>query len=199
MATDTRQRLIDAGFELFSRHGFQAVGLDSVLREVGVSKQTFYNHFDSRDDLVLDVLRYRDQWEMGVWRDRLRRLGGECPRRRLYALFDVLEAYFSDPEFRGCIFLTAAAEFVSPADPAHQAAVAHVQALQQLIRDLAAAAGADDPQFLAEQLTLLIEGAIVLRHVTGNERAADIGRRNANLLLDRHLPPATWRGGRSDA
>ena len=187
--TDTRQRLIDAGFELFSHHGFHAVGLDSILREVGVSKQTFYNHFESRDELVLQVLRFRDVWEMGVWRERLRRLAGEGPRERLYALFDVLDAYFNAPEFRGCIFITAAAEFVSPSDPAHQAAAAHVHALQQFIFDLAEAAGADDPQALAEQLTLLIQGAIVLRHVTCNDRAADIARQNAESLLDRHLPP----------
>ena len=188
--TDTRQRLIDAGFELFSRQGFGAVGLDSVLREVGVSKQTFYNHFESRDDLVLEVLRYRDEWEMGVWRERLRRLAGECPRARLHALFDVLAAYFDDPEFRGCIFITAAAEFVNPDDPAHRVAAAHVRALQQFVRELGEACGAEDPQHLAEQLVMLIEGAIVLRHVTGNDRAADVGRRAAQLLLDRHLPAA---------
>ena len=184
----TRQRLIDAGFDLFSRHGFQAVTLESVLRQVGVSKQTFYNHFESRDELVLDVLRYRDVWEMGVWRERLLRHAGESPRGRLYALFDVLDEYFNDPQFRGCIFITAAAEFVSQRDPAHQAAAAHVRALQEFIQDLSLAAGADQPRFLAEQLTLLIEGALVMRHVTDNARAADIGRRNAVLLLDRHLP-----------
>jgi AcrR family transcriptional regulator len=191
--SDTRQRLIDAGFELFSRNGFAAVGLDSVLRQVGVSKQTFYNHFESRDELVLHVLKYRDEWEMKVWRERLLRVAGECPRARLEALFDVLDAYFNDPEFRGCIFITAAAEFVNPADPAHQAAAAHVCALQQFIEDLATAAGASDPQFLAEQLTLLIEGAIVMRHVTGNDRAAEIARRNARILLERHLPDSANR------
>lgn len=109
-------------------------------------------------DLVVDVLRYRGQWEMGVWRDRLRRLGRECPRARLYALFDVLNADFNAPEFRGCIFITAAAEFTSPTDPAHQVAAAQLQALQQFIFGLAEAAGADDPRLLAEHLTLLIEG-----------------------------------------
>jgi AcrR family transcriptional regulator len=185
---DTRQRLINAGFELFSRKGFGAVGLDAILREVNVSKQTFYNHFESRDELVLRVLEYRDEWEMSVWRKRLLDLAGECPRARLYALFDVLDDYFNDPQFRGCIFITAAAEFVSPSDPAHQAAAAHVKALQQYIVDLAAAAGAAEPQSLAEELTLLVEGAIVVRHVTGNDGAAVIARRNAKTLLDRHLP-----------
>ena len=189
MVTDTRQRLIDAGFEQFSRHGFHAVGLDSVLREAGVSKQTFYNHFECRDDLVLQVLRYRDAWEMGVWRERLLRLAGESPRARLYALCDVLDAYFNDPEFRGCIFITAAAEFVSPTDPAHAAAAAHVASLQAFIHDLAVAARACEPEYLAEQLTLLIQGAIVLRHVTGNLKAAELARSTAIPLLEFQLPP----------
>ena len=189
MATDTRQRLIDAGFELFSRHGFHAVGLDGVLREAGVSKQTFYNHFECRDELVLAVLRYRDAWEMGVWRERLRRLAGESPRARLYALCDVLDLYFNDPEFRGCIFINAAAEFVNPTDPAHQAAAAHVDSLRAFVQDLAVAARASRPEELAEQLTLVIEGAMVLRYVTGNTAAAKLARSTVCLLLDRHLPP----------
>ena len=185
---ETRQRFIDAGFELFSRNGFGAVGLDTILREVGLSKQTFYNHFESRDELVLGVLRYRDAWEMEAWQQRLLELAGQSPRARLYARFDLLESYFSDPEFRGCIFITAAAEFVNQNDPAHQAAAAHIKAMQQFIFDLATASGAQDPQFLAEQLTLLIQGAIVVRHVTQNPRAAEIARDNAKLLLNRHLP-----------
>ena len=188
MATDTRQRLIDTAFELFSRQGFHAVGLENVLREVGVSKQTFYNHFESRDELVLQVLRYRDEWEMGVWWERLRQLAGEGAEARLHALFDVLDAYFNDPEFRGCIFITAAAEFVNQSDPAHQVAAAHVQRLQDFIRDLSSAAGAADPQLLAEQLTLLVQGAIVLRHVTGNDHAAELARDSAALLLKQQLP-----------
>jgi hypothetical protein len=136
----------------------------------------------------LSVLRFRDTWEMGVWRERLRLFAGENARARLHALFDVLDEYFNDPEFRGCIFITAAAEFVNPSDPAHQAAAAHIHALQKFICDLAVAAGAESPTDLAEALTLLIEGAIVLRHATGSPRAADLARRSAASLLENHLP-----------
>jgi AcrR family transcriptional regulator len=184
----TQQRLLQAAFEIFSRRGFHAVGLDAVLREVGVSKQTFYNHFESRDDLILQVLRHRDEFEMDVWRERLVQVAGEDPTARLHALFDVLDIYFQDPEFRGCIFINAAAEFVSTADPAHQIAAGHVLALQQFIETLAQAAGAQDPGVLAEQLTILIQGAIVLRHVSGNPQAAHVARATAELLLQAHLP-----------
>jgi AcrR family transcriptional regulator len=136
------------------------VGLDAVLREVGVSKQTFYNHFESRDDLILQVLRHRDSFEMGVWRERLVEVAGEDPAARLHALFDVLDIYFQDPEFRGCIFINAAAEFVSTADPAHQIAAGNVLALQHFIETLAQAAGAPAPGDLAEQLTILIRAPL---------------------------------------
>ncbi|MFI4882444.1 MAG: TetR/AcrR family transcriptional regulator, partial [Phycisphaerales bacterium JB064] len=48
--TTGKARLIASGLELFYRHGFQAVGIDQVIELAGVTKTTFYNHFESRDD-----------------------------------------------------------------------------------------------------------------------------------------------------
>ncbi|HWP40216.1 MAG TPA: TetR/AcrR family transcriptional regulator [Tepidisphaeraceae bacterium] len=194
--TSTRQRLIDTAYELFARNGFHAIGLDRILDEVGVSKQTFYNHFECKDDLVLAVLEKRSQWELQSLRQMLHSLGGDDPNRQLHALFDVLEAWFSEPDFRGCIFITAAAEFPMQHDPAHQSAARHSRAIQQMLRGLSERAGVTDPQALAAELMILIEGAFVVRHVTGNDRAAQIGRSIAESLFARYLPrsAAQWSG-----
>jgi len=190
VANPTRQRFIDIAFELFGRHGFHAIGLDRILAEVGVTKTTFYNHFESKDELVLAVIQYRHEVEMGLWKERLPRLGGLHPRGQLLAVFDALDEWFSQPDFRGCIFITAAAEFPSPHDPAHLAAAHHARQVLDLIRDLAHAAGARDPAALAAQLCLLIEGAIVIRHLTGDETATTRARQLADSLLRDQLPGA---------
>jgi AcrR family transcriptional regulator len=196
MATGTRQILIDAAYELFGRQGFHTVGLDRILSDAGVSKQTFYNHFQSKDDLILAVLDQRHDAESRTIAELFAKLGGDDPRDRLHALFDVFEAWFNLPTFRGCIFLTAAAEFPVPHDPAHRAAAAHARSFVDHLRELASLAGADDPQALAEQLAVLVEGIIAYRHVTGDARTVDIARQTGKLLLDHHLPPlpATSRG-----
>jgi AcrR family transcriptional regulator len=198
MATSTRQILIDAAYELFGREGFHTVGLDRILTDAGVSKQTFYNHFQSKDDLILAVLDMRHHAETRTVAELFAKLGGEEPRDRLYALFDVFEAWFNLPSFRGCIFLTAAAEFPVPHDPAHRAAAAHARAFVDHLHELATLAGADDPRSLAEQLAVLVEGIVAFRHVTGDARTVDIARQTGKLLLDHHLPHPAAAGGFAD-
>lgn len=190
MARATRQKLLDTAFELFTRHGFHAIGLDRILHEVGVTKTTFYNHFESKDDLILEVIAARDVFEMGLLTELLRKHGGRTARGQLEALFDVLHEWFNSEEFQGCIFITAAAEFPALHEPAHKAAAAHKQTVCELLCDLAVNAGADEPEQLAEQLSLLMEGAITVRHVTGNHQAAKLAQRMAEMVLDRHLPAA---------
>lgn len=188
MAQDTRERLIDTGYTLFGHNGFHAVGLDQILAEVGVTKTTFYNHFQSKDDLVLAVLQRRDQAESDYSRRKMEELGGRSARGQLLAVLDALDAWFNEPEFRGCIFITAAAEFPSPHEPAHKAAAAHYKATQDYIQELAEEAGCVNPAYTAEQIILLISGAIVTRHVTGNQCAADVARPAFQQLMSRQLP-----------
>ena len=188
MANGTRDRLMHTAYELFSREGFHGVGMDRILDAVGVSKQTFYNHFESKEDLMLAVLQHRSRYEIDLFEQSLRQHGGLDPAARLYALWDVLDEWFNHDEFRGCIFLTAAVEFPNPADPTHQAAAAHSRGILNMLQELATLAGAKDPQLLAENLMVLIDGALVLRQVMGHNNAADIARRNAEMILDQHLP-----------
>src|SRR5215470_18008251 len=62
-----RERLVAAAVELFYRNGFGAIGIDQVIAAAGVTKSTFYKHFESKDDLVLAAVRRRDEWEAQAW------------------------------------------------------------------------------------------------------------------------------------
>ena len=73
-----RERLVGAAIELFYRNGFAAVGIDQVLEEAGVTKTTFYKHFESKDDLMVAAVQRRDEWEQEAWGSR----GPENGRRR---------------------------------------------------------------------------------------------------------------------
>jgi AcrR family transcriptional regulator len=191
MARTTKQILIEAAYELFGRHGFHMIGLDQIIADASVSKQTFYNHFASKDELILAVLATRHENETKKFGELFKRVAGPDPRAQLYALFDVLEAWFNLPEFRGCIFLTAAAEFPSHHDPVHMAANDHEQAVMEHLQYLATLARADEPRALAEQLMLLVSGAISFRHITGDKRASAIAKQTAMLLLDKHFGTPT--------
>lgn len=187
MPENTRERLITVANELFYEHGFHAVGLDQVLERVGVTKTTFYNHFESKDDLVIAVLLERDRIELSEWLGIMHKKGGDDPRARLLALFDMLEDWLADPAFKGCMFLKAAAEYPSPSDPVHKAALVHGQNLFEAMRHHAALAGAPDPQGLAGQLMMVLTGAILERHSSGMVDRARRARATAGILVDHHL------------
>lgn len=185
---NTREKLIDVAMDLFYAHGIHAVGLDQILSKVGVTKTTFYNHFESKDELIVAVLQQRSRWECETFDREVRRVAGDDPRRMLLALFDVIDRWFTNPIFRGCQFINAAHEFPSPHDPVHQAAKAHGEAMGAWMMGLAERAGADDPRAVAEQLGIIIDGAYTMRLVMRNDEAAAIARATAELVLAKHLP-----------
>jgi AcrR family transcriptional regulator len=182
-----REHLVGVAMHLFYRHGINTVGLDWILADAGVSKTTFYKHFKSKDELVVATLQARDGWEMGAWREAVRVLVGDDPKRQLSGLLDVLDVLFNDPAFKGCQFINAAAEFPNPDDAIHRAAATHKRANRDWVRDLAQDAGAADPEAFADQYTVLFEGALVLRQVHDRDDAARAVRPLIERLLDEHL------------
>ena len=78
--TATKDKLVNTAFELFGRGGFHGVGLDRIIDVAGVSKQTFYNHFESKDDLVLAVLEHRHEVQGDMLQRWMTEIGGESPR-----------------------------------------------------------------------------------------------------------------------
>jgi len=188
MAESTRERIIRTAHDLFYRVGFHTVGLDAILAQVGVTKTTFYNHFQSKEDLVSEVLRMHDRWWRDTFREMLRTHGGDTPRGQLMAIFDVLREFLKTNDFNGCFFVNVAVQFPLPNDPAHQAAAAHKRSMEAMIREIAGYAGAADPLALAQELSLLMEGAYVTRQVTGETAAADIARRMATMIIEKHVP-----------
>lgn len=190
----TRDRLIDAAADLFSRNGFHSVGLDRILDEVGVTKTTFYNHFESKDDLVVALLEHRDRIETEALLTEARARAGDDPAARMLAVFDVLLDWFRDSDYRGCIFISAAVAYPAVSDPIHRAAAAHGASVFSALRTLARAAGADDSDRIAAETLLLIAGAMTLWQISGDAGAARTARAAMEALLHRRTAPHAASG-----
>jgi AcrR family transcriptional regulator len=186
--SQTREKLLQVALELFARNGFNAIGLDAIIDKAGVSKQTFYNHFESKDDLVMATLQRRREMETKLFVRLFDELAGSAPRDQLYAHIDVIQAWFRQPEWRGCICIRAASEFPSPNEPAHQFAAAWFEENRQQQQYLATLAGARDPLSLSIQIMTIVEGVINVRHITGSESGVAVARQMLHDLLDRELP-----------
>jgi AcrR family transcriptional regulator len=191
MPSPTRQRLTEAALRRFYRDGFRNVGLDQILADVGISKTAFYKHFESKDALMLAVLEMKDVWLQDLLKTTLAEGDESPPAERLRRLFDVAQQLVDSDDFHGCIFVNAAMEFPLPHEPAHKAAAEHKRAIETIVEELAAQAGADDPAALAQELCLILEGAYVSRQGTGDRRSAAIARRVADRAIAAHLPSAT--------
>jgi AcrR family transcriptional regulator len=186
----TREKLIQAGHEIFYREGFLAVGLDRLLNEVGCSKQTFYNHFECKDDLIVAVIDEHHRWWSSELRDRIERVSGHDPRRKILAIFDVVDEIMHDPEYHGCIYINAAVEFPQPHHPAHQSARKAKADGLALLEELAERAGASDPPALAQEIDMVIEGALITQQINPKCDVCAIARRAAETLLEKYLPAA---------
>lgn len=183
--TPTRQRLIEAAGKRFYRDGFRNVGIDQILGDVGISKTAFYKHFECKEDLMLAALEDHDRWFQAMFREMIREHGGEAPLEQLYAVMDVVKNILESADFQGCIFVNAAIEFPLPHEPAHKAAASSKRGIEEIVFSLASEAGAREPRQLAQELCLIMEGAYVTRHVSGNPDTADIARRIARQMIEK--------------
>ncbi|MCK6486353.1 MAG: TetR/AcrR family transcriptional regulator [Phycisphaerae bacterium] len=190
MVPPTRQRLIEAANHRFYRDGFRGVGIDQILDDVGISKTAFYKHFESKEDLVLEVLRHHDRWWRDAFRRMVRQRGGDTALGQLKALMDVVAEVIESDEYRGCFFVNVSMEFPLPHDPAHVAAAESKRSIEEFVRDLATQAGAADPAALAEDLCLVMEGAYVTQQVACGNRTARIARRIGERLIAAYVPGA---------
>ena len=186
MPSDTRQRLLEAALSRFYRDGFANVGLDQIIDEVGISKTAFYKHFESKDDLMVAILDEQSDRMIRQFRELVARHGGQDPMERLRAIFHAVEHYSGIEGFKGCIFVNAAMEFPLAHEPAHRAALRNKQAVEKTVRELAADAGMPDADALASELCLVMEGAYVMRNVTGRNDVVALARRVADRIIASH-------------
>lgn len=176
---ENRRNVLEVATRLFYTRGIRAVGMDTVIKECGVGNATVYRQFATKDALATAYVEGRAD----AWFERMREAAGEQadPREKLIAVFEVLAMDCAGSSYRGCPMLNTNTEFPERQHPAHLAAVTHKQQVRDWLRSLAVDAGAADPDRLAEELLIVLNGAYataaVLDGGTYGKRAVDLARR----------------------
>lgn len=189
-----RDRILDTAVGLFYARGIRAVGVDLIIGESGVAKATFYKHFPAKDDLVL---AYLDKIH-GIWTGQLRAAAaaaGPDPADQLVGAFDALGTACRREGYRGCAFINAGAE-AAPGTRVHERTVAHKQSVLAWLRELAAEAGAEDPDSLARTLALLLDGALADGVLAADPDTARAARVAAGRLVSLAVPGSSAGGAR---
>jgi AcrR family transcriptional regulator len=178
----TRQRLLETARELFYREGIRAIGVDTIVERSGVGKATLYRHFPTKDELIAAYIEEEDHAHLQLF-DEI--TSSELPpKERLLAWFQECERRLQEPGFRGCPFLNAMAEIADPEHPAYQCAVKHERALRDRLAQLSQQAGARDPEQLADQLLLVVNGALASASLFGEASPAHQLTTIAARLID---------------
>jgi len=182
MSASKKTELIEKALLAYYKGGFQAVGMDRLAKETGISKTSMYKHFRKKEDLILEVLALRDE-QFRNWFIRRIEDMAKTPVERLLAIFDALDEWFHEEDFLSCMFIRASSEYLKHEDPIHMASAKHKRLLLAYVIGLAEQAGIDNPGQLARQLMLLKEGAIVLAHLHGPENVANNAKSAAEVLI----------------
>lgn len=180
-----RERVLGAAARLFLSEGIHAVGVDKLAEEAGVSKRSIYQHFDSKDAIVAEMLSEYGPRVVGSYFDAP---DAVSPRERVLHVFDTLHSDSASGESFGCPFVNVATELRDREHPAARVAKHFKDELTTFFEAQAVAAGASEPELLAVQLTLLFDGAAASAAMRGSTPLA--AKLAAAQLFDAAAPPS---------
>jgi AcrR family transcriptional regulator len=170
-----KERILETADRLFYLQGIRAVGVDTIAAEIGISKRTLYNHFPSKDALIAAYLSRRFVQP---------RPSDKPPVEQILGTFDSLERRFASKDFRGCPFVNAVAELGTEDKSVKKTAVAFKESRRLWFRDLLRQLDVADPEGLATQLTLLVDGSIAQDLVRDDPAMARAAKQAARVLLE---------------
>ncbi|WP_165423403.1 TetR/AcrR family transcriptional regulator [Ktedonosporobacter rubrisoli] len=181
-----RQRILTTATDLFSREGYRAVGTDTIIERSGVAKMTLYRHFSTKNDLIC---AYIEQTIENFWAafEQVISEHPASPQIALVAIFEMLASTVAEPGFCGCSCLHAAVEFPQFDHPAHQVALEHKRDVRARFLQLAEQAGARQPDILADQLLLLMNGMLMQGRMEGPIDTTSSVVQAVKVLVDAQL------------
>jgi len=187
----TRAKILETIDRLFYRQGIRAVGVDTIVAELGISKKTLYRYFRSKSEMIEAYLRGRFR-PLPVDSDK-------PPAEQILSNFAWLERSLSSKkEYRGCAYLNALAELGDDERESRDLAASFKESRRLWFRDLLSKLDVDDPDTLATQLSLLVDGAysaMLTRKDPSSTRAAIAAARvllkNAGVNLSYTQPSNT--------
>jgi len=182
--SDARQRVLATADRLFYAEGIHSVGVDRIIAEAGVAKMTLYKHFPSKDDLVLAVLRQREESVTEFFSQAIEKHASKRVDP-LSAFFAALKEWFDSPGFRGCVFINTAAEVADPKHPAAAFAAEHKARFHAMLAGIVERSAGAAAKKVAPAIALLVEGAIVAAVMEQASDAAVVARDAALELVSK--------------
>ncbi|MER0245883.1 helix-turn-helix domain-containing protein [Streptomyces sp. HSW2009] len=174
------ERLLDAASSLFAREGIRAVGIERILAEADVARASLYQHYGSKDALIVAYLQRQDELDRVGYERAAKALtdSREDLRARVLLVFDLAAKGARRRRFRGCLYLNAATEFPHASHPVNAAVRDHRCRIESLWTDALAGLGLAEPESTVAQLSLLYDGGLA---------GSKVSKSTAPILLAREM------------
>lgn len=177
--SEPAERVLRAADSLFYAQGYMATGVNQIIAEAGVARASFYQYFPSKKDVAYLQRRHEN------WFAQLRRQVNTAhePRDRVLSLFDYLDAWIPDSDYRGCAFLNMVSELPTLGDKVQAVIRQHKSELRDYIRSLVTDLEVTPPDRIADAIHVLFEGAIVESQVMRDPWPVQAARESVQRLL----------------
>jgi AcrR family transcriptional regulator len=182
-----RDRILTVARDLFYERGVRAVGVDEIAAAAGTNKMTLYRHFASKDLLVAACLREFARESEAEW-DRLAAAHPGDARAQLTVWLARMTDHIVADGGRGCALANAAVELAEKDHPARRVIEEVKRAQRDRLVKLCEAAALTEPEFLADELFLLLEGARVSAQSVGADGPAARLVRMGEAIIASHTP-----------
>lgn len=189
LQSEARQRIIKTAMDLFYRQGYLATGINQIIAEAGISKNTFYYYFRSKEDLCVAYLQERHKVWMGWLLNKTDEFS--TPYDRLMSIFDFLDSWLTECDFRGCAFLNIASEVPDINHRIRKEVISHKNELRVLLKGLIEAVKQSDKKyvrldvdFITDALYVIFEGVISSCQNYGDTVLISAARKNFKRLLN---------------
>lgn len=179
-----KDKILIAAAELFYYKGFNQVSINEVIVNSDVARRTFYRYFSSKDELILEVMRFQSKRWLGWFEETLNQRAID-PKEKILISFDVLREWFESPNYYGCPFIKSALEIADVSHPVNKIAVIVRQSLRSHIFKLALEADIPKPEVFSQQYLLLVSGSIVMASIEDTSIGAEYARETLTAFMNK--------------
>ncbi|WP_297196578.1 transcriptional regulator [uncultured Pluralibacter sp.] len=177
-----REDVLEQALQLLEIKGIADTTLEMVAERVNIPRSDLARFWPNEEALLYDVLRYLSD-KVDIWRRQLTMNDDLSKEQKLLARYGALTECVSNNRYPGCLFIAACSLYPDATHPIHQIADRQKQAAWEHTHDLLAALKIEDPEMVARQMELVLEGCLSRMLVKRSQQDVDTARRLAEDIL----------------
>ncbi|GED69802.1 TetR family transcriptional regulator [Brevibacillus reuszeri] len=189
----TKALIVQKASKLFNSQGYMASSISGIMHETGLKKGGIYNHFESKEELMLSAFSYSIEMMGHFFSEAL--AGKKGCMERLLSIASVFKRHSKNELLPGgCPLMNAAIE-ADDADPILREKVcAAMDELFELIArfvrlgiEMGEVRKGADPEFVATIMISTLEGALMLSKLYGNQVHMERAMQHVQFFLTAEL------------